>query len=246
MRIVQLTDLHLPPAGTKTELGVDTQKNFLDMLPRAAALQPDLLVLSGDLCYDVGSAATYAWVREKMDALDIPYAVMAGNHDDAALLGPAFELTVLQSEVYFRRQLGQQTILFLDTALATISDVQLAWLEEQLQAISGPVQLFMHHPPFPVGMPFMDITWPFRRSADLMAVLSQHPTPVYVYCGHYHTERVAHGGQVHVHITPSLYFQLDPELIHPAIEHTRIALRVIDWQENRLSTFVQYFDGHAV
>lgn len=246
MRIVQLTDLHLPPAGTRTELNIDTQSNFLDILPRALALQPDLLVLSGDLCYDVGASATYAWVREKMDATDVPYAVIAGNHDDPSQLGTEFGLTVRQNEVYFRQQTGQQPVLFLDTALATISDAQLDWLEAELTALQGPVLLFMHHPPFHVGMPFMDLTWPFRRSADLMAVLSRTPAPVYIFCGHYHTERVAHAGNVSVHITPSLYFQLDPELIHPAIEHTRMALRVIDYRENRLSTFVQYFDGHAL
>ena len=246
MRIVQLTDLHLPPAGTRTELGIDTQSNFLDILPRALALQPDLLVLSGDLCYDVGASATYAWVREKMDATELPYAVIGGNHDDASLLGPAFGLTVRQNEVYFVQPVGQHTVLFLDTALATVSDAQLDWLEAQLTALQGPVLLFMHHPPFHVGMLFMDLTWPFRRSADLMAVLSRRPAPVYVFCGHYHTERVAHAGNVSVHITPSLYFQLDPELAHPAIEHTRMALRVIDFKESRLSTFVQYFDGHAL
>ena len=244
MRIVQLTDLHLPPADTNTELGLDTRRNFLDLLPRAAALHPDLLVLSGDLCYDVGNEATYTWVKEKMDALGLPYAVIAGNHDDSGQLGSAFGLPVRQKEVYFTKQVDQQSILFLDSAVATISDAQLSWLETQMAVLQGPVLLFMHHPPFPVGMPFMDSTWPFHRSADLMAVLTRYPAPVYVFCGHYHTERVAYAGNVSVHITPSLYFQLDPELAQPAIEHTRIALRVIDFKEDRLSTFVQYFDGN--
>lgn len=244
MRIVQLTDLHLPPVGTKTELGIDTRSNFLEMLPRATALQPDLIVLSGDLCYDVGNAATYDWVKEKMDTLRLPYAVIAGNHDDSSLLGSAFGLAIQQKEVYFAQQSKAQPVLFMDTAVATSSDAQLAWLKTQLADLQEPVLLFMHHPPFPVGMPFMDRTWPFHRSADLMAVLTRHSAPVYVFCGHYHTERATYIGHVGVHITPSLYFQLDPELPHPAIEHTRIALRVIDFVEDKLSTFVQYFDGH--
>lgn len=246
MRIIQLTDLHLPPVGTKTELGIDTQRNFLEILPRAAALQPDLIVLSGDLCYDVGNASTYVWVKEAMDALGLPYVVMAGNHDDSALLGAAFDLAIRQQEVYFVEQVNQQPVFFLDTAVATISDVQLAWLATQLTEVQGPVLLFMHHPPFPVGMPFMDNTWPFRRSDDLMKVLTVHPAPVYVFCGHYHTERIAHAGNVSAHITPSLYFQLDSEAEQPAIEHTRMALRVIDFEQERLVTAVKYFDGYTV
>ena len=246
MRIVQLTDLHLPPAGTTTNLQVDTQRNFLDLLPQAVALKPDLLVLSGDLCYDVADTATYHWVGEQMDALNIPYAVIAGNHDDSSLLGMAFDLTVHQKEVYFEHPIGQQPVFFLDTAVATISDVQLAWLEEQMATLEGPMLLFMHHPPFPMGMPFMDQTWPFRRSEDLMAVLTRYPAPVYIFCGHYHTERVAHFANVSVHITPSLYFQLDTDSAEPVVEHTRIALRVIDFQDDRLFTAVRYFDGHQV
>lgn len=244
MRIVQLTDLHLPPTDVKTELGIDTRRNFLEMLPRVVALQPDLIVLSGDLCYDAADVPTYDWVREQMDALGLRYAVIAGNHDDSSLFGAAFGLLVQQKEVYFTQQVGRHTILFLDTAVATISDAQLAWLEEQLRALKGPVLLFMHHPPFPVGMPFMDLTWPFRRSEDLMAVLSRYPAPVYVFCGHYHTERVAYAGNVSAHITPSLYFQLNSESEQPAIEDTRIALRLIDFDGDGLVTAVKYFDGN--
>ncbi|MEO6037873.1 MAG: metallophosphoesterase, partial [Saprospiraceae bacterium] len=147
MRIVQLTDLHLPPLGADTQLGIDTRRNFLDMLPRAVALQPDLLVLSGDLCYDIPDTATFTWVREQMDAQSIPYAVIAGNHDDSSLLGAAFGLAIRQKEVYFVQPVGRQPVLFLDTALATSSDTQLAWLEEQMTTWQGPVLLFMHHPP---------------------------------------------------------------------------------------------------
>ena len=244
MRIIQLTDLHLPPLGSATQLGIDCRRNFLDMLPRAVALKPDLIVLSGDLCYDVPDMDTFIWVREKMDALNLPYAVIAGNHDDSTLLGTAFDLTVQQKEVYFLRHTGLQPVLFLDTALATISDVQLAWLKDQMAVLEGPVVIFMHHPPVLTGMPFMDNNWPFRRSEDLMAVLTQHSAPVYVFCGHNHTERVIHAGNVTAHITPSTYYQLDSENPQPAVEHTRIALRKIDLENSRLYTAVQYFDGH--
>ncbi len=246
MRIVQLTDLHLPPAGTDTNLGIDTRRNFQDMLSRTVALQPDMIVLSGDFCFDVPDPDTFAWVREQMDALALPYAVIAGNHDDSTQLGRAFDLVVRQNEVYFEKPIAQQPILFLDTALATISDVQLAWLKEEMDTLEGPVILFMHHPPLLGGMPFMDTNWPFRRSEELMAVLNNYPSSVYVFCGHYHTERVIHAQNVSAHITPSLYFQLDPEKAEPAIEHTRIALRIIDFKEDRLYTAVQYFDGHTI
>ncbi len=245
MRIVQLTDLHLPPAGTDTQLRIDTRQNFLDMLPRVVALQPDLIVLSGDLCYDVPEAATFNWVREQMDALEISYAVIAGNHDDSTQMGEAFDLTIQQKEVYFEKALDQQVILFLDTALATISDAQLEWLDEQLTNLEGPVLIFMHHPPLPAGMPFMDNHWPFHRSAELMALFNRYASNMYVFCGHYHTERVVHAGNVSTHITPSLYFQLDPEKAEPSIEHTSIALRVIDFKEGQLYTAVQYFEGHT-
>jgi len=244
MRIIQLTDPHLPPEGGSTQLGIDCRRNFLDMLPRAAALRPDLIVLSGDLCYDLPDAATFQWVRAEMDALDLPYSVIAGNHDDSVLLGMAFDLPVVEKEVYFLRHVGLQPVLFLDTALATISNTQLAWLEERMADLEGPILLFMHHPPMLTGMPFMDENWPFRRSGEVMTILHRYPSPVYVFCGHNHTERVIHAGNVSVHITPSTYYQLDPETAQPTVEHTRMGLRKIDFRENRLYTAVQYFNGH--
>jgi Icc protein len=243
MRIVQLTDLHIPPAGARTEIGMDTRRNFSEILPRAVALQPDLLVLSGDLCYMSADRPTYHWVREQLEATGLPYAVIAGNHDASAMMAQAFDHSLEGQESYFVRQLGAHTVVFLDSAVATVSDEQLDWLRARLGAIGGPVLLFMHHPPMPMAMPFMDKTWPFRRSADLMAILTGHPAPVYVFCGHYHIERVAYRGNVSVHVTPSLYFQLDPHSERPAVDHTRIALRLIDVDREELITSLQYYDG---
>jgi Icc protein len=242
MRIIQLTDLHVPPDGVPTKFGIDTRANFLKLLPEAAALKPDLLVLSGDLCYDVADAPTYDWIRRQLDALGLRYAVIAGNHDDSPLLGSAFGLEAYGNEVYFAETVQGHRLLFLDSAVATVSDAQLEWLSRQLAEIRGPVFIFMHHPPFAAGVPFMDNTWPFRRSADLLAVLTRTAEPVYVFCGHYHTERVVYDGNIRVHLTPSLYFQLDPAYADVVVEHTRSAFRVIDYAEERLITFVRYFD----
>ena len=90
MRIVQLTDLHVGLEGEDT-YGVDVRQNFLQILEKVKAETPDLLVISGDLCYHQGDAQIYEWIKGHLDQIDIPYEVMSGNHDDPQLLAKAFQ-----------------------------------------------------------------------------------------------------------------------------------------------------------
>ena len=89
MRIVQLTDLHIGLENEDT-YGVDVRHNFLQILDKAKAQRPDLLVISGDLCYRDGDARIYEWIKGHLDQSGLPYEVMSGNHDDPVLLARSF------------------------------------------------------------------------------------------------------------------------------------------------------------
>jgi Icc protein len=95
----------------------------------------------------------------------------------------------------------------------------------------------------PAGMPFMDTTWPFHRSHDLLPIFTRHPAPVHIFCGHYHVEKTIHHLNLNVSITPSCYFQLDSQNPNPAFGHTDIALRVIDISERQIVTSLHQWPG---
>jgi Icc protein len=89
MRVIQITDLHIGQEGEDTYF-VDVRENFRRIIAAVQERRPNYLVLSGDLCYSQGDLSIYAWVKEWVDQLKIPYEVIAGNHDDSKLLTEAF------------------------------------------------------------------------------------------------------------------------------------------------------------
>ena len=53
MRIIQITDLHIDEKG-EFPFNINVRKNFTNILKRVRDLEPDHLVLTGDLCYRTG------------------------------------------------------------------------------------------------------------------------------------------------------------------------------------------------
>lgn len=192
MRIAQLSDLHLTPQGQFLYDTVDTEAAFLAALERVKLLDPgpDLLVLSGDLA-DAGSADAYLRLRRILDAFAVPYAVMPGNHDSRDRLRAAFPDQAWTGEPLCCRRLevGNGSLLLLDSTVpgkdwGEIGDAQLAWLDSACQD-ERPVLLFLHHPPFDIGVAGMDAIR-CRGEARLADWLGRKPRVEGLFCGHVH------------------------------------------------------------
>jgi len=243
MRIAQITDFHIGKEGEDT-YGVDVRANFLKILEAACALQPDELMLSGDLCFDKGEAEIYAWIRPHLEKTGIPYRLISGNHDDPQLMAEAFGLEALleAGELYYRADYGPFPALFLDTTPYLVSETQLKWLVGQLATHSGDWLIFMHHPPLLAGVQYMDDHYPLKNHAEILALLQKHPGRVQVFCGHYHADRVVTAGNVTVYVTPSCFFQIHPFAKAFTVDHYRIAFREIELRAGQLLTTVRYLD----
>lgn len=244
MRIVQITDLHVGREGEET-YGVDVRANFRKILQAARQRRPQYLVLSGDLCYRDGDAEVYYWMREQVDALGIQYEVISGNHDDPVLLARAFgrENLLKGAELYFTRQWGDKMVIFLDTTPGLVSAQQKNWLREQLGKLEQEALIFMHHPPLQAGVPFMDANYALRNQADVQEILLAHPYNVHVFTGHYHVEKAVRKQNILVHITPSCFFQIGQLSEHFQVDHYRIALREINWENGVMMNAVHYLGG---
>ncbi len=242
MRIVQITDLHV---GVEGELGygVDVRANFFKIVEAAQALQPDQLVITGDLCMYTGVADIYQWIKMQLDKTKIPYEVISGNHDDPAMMAEVFGLQtfIRQGELYFSRDWEGRQVLFLDTTPARMTEKQLEWLRRQLSLMQDDALIFMHHPPMLANMPWMDAHYPFEMHEDFTKICFAHPYPINVFCGHYHIEKTVQQRNLTMHITPSCYFQIDPHSSEFKIDHYQIALREIEIDGETLRHRVQYF-----
>lgn len=242
MRIVQITDPHLDSGG-ENPFGVDVRDHFRRSLAECRRLQPDYLVISGDLCREQGERPTYEWIKEQLAVLDCPSFLLAGNHDAVALMEEVFCLQhqVKYGELYYQQQLADQTCLFLDTSTGRVSEPQLQWLRLCLQQLAQPLVLFMHHPPLRAGVPHMDKKYSLHNYEEVLGVLCDHPFPLTIFCGHYHVDKTIHYRNLGVHITPSTYFQIDQFQPEFEVDHLRPGLRVIDFVQQQIRTTTRYF-----
>ncbi|MCB9285667.1 MAG: metallophosphoesterase [Lewinellaceae bacterium] len=244
MKIVQLTDLHIGLEGEDTN-GVDVRGNFLNVLRHLRANPPDHLVLSGDLCFRVGTPEVYAWIREQLADLPVPIWYMSGNHDDPEMLARAFELDggfMQDGELYYHAILGGREFIFLDTTRYEMSETQFQWLRDQMEGRSDTLLVFMHHPPGLIGVPFMDNKYPLRNWAEVQALFLDYPGEVYVFSGHYHVDKSVHLKNLHIFVTPSTFFQIGQQAAEFRVDHYRVGWRELVWSGDAFQTTVRYLE----
>jgi 3',5'-cyclic AMP phosphodiesterase CpdA len=210
--LVQLSDFHVGAPGG----GRDPRRCLREALDAVAALpdRPDALLASGDLSDD-GSPQSYAFVREELERLGLPYFVLPGNHDDRAALRQAFDLAGEGEEpINYAADLGPLRLVAVDTVLpgadrGELDDIALTLIEAELAtAPEQPTLLAMHHPPLHTGIPPLDgICLEAGARAGLAAVLSRHPQVLRVVAGHLHRIVVGELAGRAVLTVPSTYVQ---------------------------------------
>lgn len=195
MDFIHLTDPHITPPG-ETLLGQDSNARFAAALAAiahdAAAAPFAFAVITGDLVRD-GEAAAYAELARMLARLPCPVHLMLGNHDDRAAFAAAFP-AIAPDANGFRQEAfataGGRCIL-LDTLTpgaphGTLCAARLGWLADRLAEDAGPVLLFLHHPPMPIGIAGMDAIRLLDGDA-LWAVLAPHRARIrHIFHGHTH------------------------------------------------------------
>ena len=243
MRIFQMTDLHIGQENENPN-GIDVRENFLQILQRIEKYAPDSIVISGDLSYRKGDKKTYRWIRDQLAGSGYPLYVIAGNHDDASLLGSVFHpdkpLTADNKLYYFVKK-REELFLYLDTANGMLGKEQMDWIRE----ITGRYQpdrlfVFMHHPPVPAGVPHMDDGYALKDGDTFAAWCQVLNRPVYVFTGHYHVSKSLVLGRLFIQICPSSFFQIDETSTQFLSEHQVPGFTVIDVLPDSVRTQVHY------
>lgn len=191
MKLIQVTDTHLRERGEPV-CGLDPATNL------AAAIadinrhhaDADLVVFTGDLSDD-GSPASYRLFADLLESLIPSHRLLLGNHDDRTAFRAAFPDAPAEDD-FIQSVLDTDAgrLVFLDTldegaVGGLLCDRRLAWLDRRLSEASGPAIVFMHHPPFDIGMPPLDGV----KLADALAfadVLARHGNVRHIFAGHVH------------------------------------------------------------
>lgn len=182
--IAQLSDLHL-------DGGEHSLERARRVMGHLNAMPLDAVLVTGDIA-DHGDPAEYAQAREVLESPH-PVLMCPGNHDArepyrAGLLGEA------PTGVPIDRVERVAGVLFAmcDSTVpgephGLLADRTLAWLDGVLgEAPAGPAIVCMHHPPVPLGIPYVDEIR-LLGAEGLAGLLARHPQVVAVLTGHAHT-----------------------------------------------------------
>jgi len=196
MIIVQLSDLHVCPAGASAYGRVRTNDMLREAIEQVNALRPraDVVLATGDLVH-AGDVEEYAMLRELLSELAMPVYLVLGNHDhrgnfrkvfgDSEYLPETSEFLHYAIEDHPVRLIGLDTVVP-GRAGGELCKRRLAWLEDALEvAPERPTVLFMHHPPFRTSIEHMDVIG--LEGAEAMGrLVERHPQIERILCGHLH------------------------------------------------------------
>jgi len=248
MNICFITDLHTG-AQDDRPFGIDLRQNFLDVIEAVSDFELDIIIIGGDLCLKAHSDVVCKWQKVHFDALEIPYFIIAGNHDDSVRLQLIFDdlPSPIEGELYYRRIIDHKHFIFLDTSKGIMANGQKEWLRQQLASTHSDPIVVMHHPPMLMGVPHMDHNHAFRDRDEVLDILLSCTRNIDVFCGHYHVEKMVRLHNLTIHITPSCYFQIDPFEKEFAVDHTRIGFRILSFEaeEQKFESQVRYLPGNV-
>jgi 3',5'-cyclic-AMP phosphodiesterase len=225
--ILQITDLHLLPDAGSRLLGVDTAAS-LDAVLRAALAEhtADALLVTGDIAHEPTSA-TYARARGLIEERYRGRALwLSGNHDLGAPLTRALANEGRDADLLTDLlELGDWSIIAIDTHVdgaegGYVAPAELARLRERLTRSDARFVIVVgHHPPLPIGTPWLDKGC-IRNGAELLELLGDDARVKAYVCGHVHQETASTYRGLRLLTTPSTCFQFVAQTERFAVDAT--------------------------
>ena len=188
-RIIWMSDLHFADDGPV--MGHDPVARVSRAVDHVVAHygDADCVILSGDLV-NHGSDSAYLALRGHLDRIGLAYYPLMGNHDLRKHMLAALPVPEdrLDGFVQYEVTLPGLRVICLDTHIEGAGDGELCperldWLKQRLAEQSGvPVMIFMHHPPFDLGLPAQDETklrdgeafWDVIEGGDVVQLCMGH------------------------------------------------------------------------
>lgn len=193
--VAQISDLHIKLPRQKAYGIVDTASALQKCITHLNAFRPrpDIVVISGDLV-DTGTPAEYDHLLSLLAPLDLPFIAIPGNHDAREPMRSSFPdqpYAQAHGAMNIVTEAGDLDLVLLDSSVpgaphGWLDDDTLAWLDDTLAGqTKRPALLFLHHPPFNIGIWHMD-RQNLHNANALSKVLRCHPRVRLVAAGHVH------------------------------------------------------------
>ncbi len=206
MLIAQVSDIHAAPDN-------DHLARFDRVLRWLRQLQPDALVLSGDLT-DNDWLEGYQQIAARLAEEHYPSLILPGNSDNRRLMRAVWReetgvKDTCDGALHAVLEVGGLRLMGLDTTVEGHDHgsvtAHLGWLEKQLnRADALPSILFLHHHVFPSGIPTLDQT--LCRGLDRLEALIRRAAtrPLAMASGHVHRPVAGMFAGIPAHICASV------------------------------------------
>jgi len=190
-RLLQITDTHLFADPAAEHAGVTPDARLEAVM---TALPPwlagaEAIVHTGDLVHD-GSRSAYQRLYHTLAGLNRPVRVLPGNHDVREPLQAVFSGGAVNADRTL--EVGDWTLIGLDSLQVgavpgRLDAGELAALDEALANLATPWCLIaLHHPPLPIGTPWLDAIG-LEAPTALLDRVAADPRIRALLCGHVHT-----------------------------------------------------------
>lgn len=193
MKFIHITDTHLVPPG-QLLYGLDPEARLKACIGDINRNHADatFAIVTGDLAH-YGEVAAYHALRAVFAELRMPLHLLIGNHDSRDNFLAVFEESPRDENGFVQFTLDTPIGTFIcldsnepDVPYGILCERRLDWLRRRLDAAGDrPVYLFVHHPPFSVGIRRMDEN-ALRQPERLAAVLDGRHNIKHLFYGHLH------------------------------------------------------------
>ncbi len=208
MLLVQISDTHIDASGERVYGRFDTSFALKRTVTAINAMRPapDLVLHTGDIASH-GSVERYEAFRDIVDDLEVPFALIPGNHDDRVALCTVFggspALPTTGEFLHYVIDHLPVRIICCDSVIVGEAPGEMCanrreWLDARLQeAPDRPTIVALHHPPFYSGMTGSSAKGLKRGGPELADVIRRHDQVIRVLAGHVHRPiTAAFGGTI--------------------------------------------------
>jgi 3',5'-cyclic-AMP phosphodiesterase len=193
-KIIHVTDTHIAAPG-QLVVGHDPRQRLAEVIASINQAHPDaaLCVFSGDLT-DRGDEAAYREFAAILGDLDLPYRLMMGNHDHRATFRKVFPHEPVDDAGFVQSvaAVGDLRLVLADTLddarpdTGRLCPIRLEWLGDTLTRSTDRRSIvFMHHPPFSVGVPWFDAMM-LNEPEAFQSLLRESGSVMHLAFGHLH------------------------------------------------------------
>ncbi|MEH7876177.1 metallophosphoesterase [Rhizobium laguerreae] len=218
-KIIHVSDTHIEPVG-RFVVGLNPHERLRQVVQAINESHADaaLCVITGDLT-DRGDEGAYRAFADIVNELKVPCRLLLGNHDNREIFRRVFPDAPFDASGFIQStaDFGDTRLIFLDSlhenhaGLGQLCNARLEWLERVSQEAAATGRrsvIFIHHPPFSVGVRMFD------------QMLLENPAP---FLNQITASKPLHLAFGHLHLTTSGSWNGIPYSCNRGVAH-RIAL----------------------